>query len=146
MRENNTQAWLCILNEENFEIVGRKRIYGIPKNARALVHFTKFKEGDVLVFYIISPRKQIKGIAKVLSPVFEDDKKAPWKDRLYPYRVRISEVHEIAIRERDFEGKISALRKRIPMGTSIMPLGENDLKIIQTLAQTTSSGPGNGLY
>lgn len=135
MKESSNQAWLCILNEENFEIVKKKRVYGIPNKPSALNHFSKFKVGDVLVFYVISPRKMIMGIAKTSCAVFEENKKSPWKYRLYPHRVRISKVLETAIPSRAFIGRVSAIKKRIPMGTSIMPLVERDLTTIQELVR-----------
>ena len=83
----NRQGWICILNEENFEIVKKNRIYGIPPNIRALKKLRKVGLGDTLFFYVISPVKCIKGVSRVTSNVFNVQEFAPWNDRLYPYRI-----------------------------------------------------------
>lgn len=132
MEKKNEQIWLCILTKENFDVVKKERLYGVP--ARAQYRIEELSLGDTLVFYVISPKKRIVGISKVASSMFEEKKKAPWKDRLYPYRVRIDEVEEISVPYSRFVGKISGVKKRIPMGSSIIPLNKSDLEKIRSLA------------
>ena len=131
--KEKAQAWLCILNRENFEIVKEKRVYGIPKNTRAINSMKTFKRGDVLLFYAISPTKRILGISEVASSMYEESKPSLWRDRSYPYRVRISHVNEIAVPLKDFIGKIGSVKNRIPMGMSIIPISEKDLETIRKL-------------
>ena len=132
MEGNSEQVWLCVVNKENFEVVKEKRVYGVP--ARAHNQIGKIRVGDILVFYVISPIRCILGISKSTSSTFEEKKLFPWKDRIYPYRIEISEVEEVRVRSKEFIGKISSIKNRIPMGTSLIPISRKDYETIRLLA------------
>lgn len=138
MKEKNAQVWLCILNAANFEVLEKKRIYGVPNNTRALNQLKNVRRGDILLFYVTSPTKRILGISKATSSMFEEKKMTPWKDRLYPYRIRISEITKINVPLKKFVGVIDGIKTRIPMGASLILLRENDLETIRSLATTQS--------
>lgn len=137
------QVWLCILNMENFETLKKKKIYGVPDRKSALNQLKKVRPGDSLIFYVISPVKCILGISTAVSTVFEDRKMAPWRDRLYPYRIKVSEVKDIRVSIRRVLGKISGIKGRIPMGASLLMLGKNDFEIIKSLSGSKESSSGN---
>ena len=59
------------------------------------------------------------------------------KDRLYPHRIRISVLDsDIHIPFSEIRGKISAIKTRIPMGVSIIPLSEKDFETIRKLKKS----------
>jgi predicted RNA-binding protein len=132
--KSEAQVWLCILNRENFEILKERKIYGIPENKRALSLLKNVKIGDTLLFYVISPVRRILGVSSVVSTIFKEKRKAPWRDRLYPYRIRVSEVQDINVRMTDCVGKIDGVKRRVPMGASLILLGTNDLQTIKSLS------------
>lgn len=138
LENNSTQLdkniWFCVLNLTNFLIVKQECVYGIPKNSRALKQFEKIKEGDLLLFYAISPQKRIVGKANVISPMFLTTKKSPWKDRLYPYRVKISKMDTFVAMSRDFLGKVR-FGARIPVGKSVFQLSNEDFEIIRSISK-----------
>lgn len=94
-----TNYWLCITNNQNWEIIKRKKIWGVSKRHEQAIR--KSKIGDKLVFYvkqenqkgkIIEPR--IVGIFEVASDVYEDSTrifKTPpkTKEEAYPLRIKI---------------------------------------------------------
>jgi len=63
--------WLCITNDENWEVIKRLKIWGIPDRKTNLTK--KVKLGDILVFYL--KPKRLAGIFKVVSKSFESNKK-----------------------------------------------------------------------
>lgn len=65
--------------------------FGAPKNASKV--FSQIKTGDLLVFYILKPKKGIISTCKVTSTIFEDHQNIWGRDR-YPLRVRIHILRE----------------------------------------------------
>lgn len=133
--ENNVRSWICVVNSENFDIIIKERVYGIPDRKIAVRQFSNIKKGDILFFYVISPTMRILGMCNVVSDIYEEEEKTPWNDRLYPFRVRTSKIKPINIRSKDFLGKISSIGNRIPMGSSVIPLSNSDYEILMSLAQ-----------
>lgn len=136
------QVWLCVLNRENFEILKERRVYGIPENKRAISLLKNVKIGDTLLFYVICPVKRILGVSSAVSTIFRDNRKTPWRDRLYPYRIKVSEVQDINVRRIDFVGKIEGVKRRVPMGASLISLGINDFEIIKSMYSNISQSIG----
>lgn len=129
-----TNYWLCILTRENWWIVKQEGIYGVPDKKKTAATFKNVKKGDILVFYLISPERAIRGIGKTISEAFEERKQRLWNDRLYPHRMRISVLDaDIDIPFSQIRGKLSTIKTRIPMGTSIIPLSKKDFEMIRTL-------------
>ena len=95
----------------------------------------KFRQNDVLLLYVISPVKRIMGICRVTSHVFRENKKDPWLDRSYPHRVKISEVEPFEVSSKEFIGKVSFVGKRIPRGSSVIPVSQDDFLILKKLAK-----------
>jgi len=45
---------LCVTNEENWEVIKKRKVWGVPRRSREFVE--RVKPGDLLVFYV-SPKK-----------------------------------------------------------------------------------------
>jgi hypothetical protein len=125
--------WFCVLTNSNFRVVKLERVYGVPDNQRAAAAIRKIQKGDLLVFYAVSPRKSVVGKAFAESSSYLTTEREPWDDRLYPYRVRISEVESFVARAKDFLGKVSVF-KTIPRGRSIVSISNEDLEVIQRVS------------
>lgn len=122
--------WLCVLTKGNFQIVRETELYGVPKNVRAHRQIIKARPGDILVFYVISPVKAIVAIYEVSSQIFESADMAPWTDRLYPYRVRITHKRDCYVPYDQFT------KPRIYMGASMIPMTDRDLREIEALCDS----------
>jgi len=89
-----TNYWLCVTNEENWNIIKEKHIWGLPeKSGKRFI--SDIKPGDFLIFYV-APKK-VGGIFKVISEPFESREKTfissrVKKDEIFPYRVKIEPV------------------------------------------------------
>jgi len=82
--------WLCVTNEENWDIIRRKRIWGIPARYKWLI--SKVQKGDFFVFYV-SPKK-ITGIFQAVSEPFKDYRrlfsyKGFKRKEIFPHRVKV---------------------------------------------------------
>ena len=102
--------WLCVTNEENWEIIKEKRVWGVPKRSRGFIE--KVNVGDLLVFYV-SPKK-ITGIFRAISESFYDEDRifsfAGFKrEEIFPYRVKLEPV-VIAEEPVQFDELISKLK------------------------------------
>ena len=60
--------WLCVTNEENWEVIKDKLVWGVPSRRRKLIE--QVKPGDILIIYV--KPKRIGGIFKVTSELYED--------------------------------------------------------------------------
>ena len=47
--------WLCITTHDNWEVVKKKNVWGVPKRHKNTI--AKVKPGDRLVFYVKQKRK-----------------------------------------------------------------------------------------
>lgn len=124
--------WLCILTDENWRIVKQEGIHGVPDNKKAATRIKSIKKDDILIFYLISPVRAIRGIGKAISEAFEEREHRLWKDRLYPHQIRISVLDsDINIPLSKISGKIGAIKtSRSLMGVSIVPLSKKDFETI----------------
>lgn len=85
--------WLCVTNDENWEIVKRKKIWGVGKRSKGSIEQVRID--DVLIFYVMP--KTIGGIFKCVSEPYEDQTEIfKWhqlgRKELFPYRVNIEPV------------------------------------------------------
>jgi len=102
--------WLCVTNDENWEVVKRSKVWGVPRRSRGFIE--QVKPGDLLVFYV-SPKK-IAGIFKAISESFQDDEKifsyqGFGREEIFPYRVKLEPVL-IAQEPLQFDNLIPKLR------------------------------------
>ena len=87
--------WLCVTNEENWEVIKRNNIWGVPKARRKTLQ--KVEKGDKLVIYLKEERiegelrpSRIVAVYEVSSKPFEDASRTLLGE--YPYRVRIKPI------------------------------------------------------
>lgn len=127
--------WLCVVTAKNFDVIETEHMYGVPYSAKNLRLLSQFQKGDTLLFYVVSPVMKILGKTIVSTEMFEEKTQMPWTDRLYPLRVRVEKLDPIRIRSKDFLGKISAVGKRIPMGSSVIPITKEDYEILMDVTK-----------
>ncbi|MEM4521169.1 MAG: EVE domain-containing protein [Candidatus Bathyarchaeia archaeon] len=102
--------WLCVTNEENWNVIKERNIWGVPeKRGRRLIE--DVRPGDLLVFYVIP--KRIGGIFRAVSEPFESRERVFsclefGRDEIFPYRVKI-EPSIIPKEPLPFEGVIERL-------------------------------------
>jgi len=72
--------WLCITTEENWKVIKKKNIWGVPKRHKNTI--AKVKPGDKLLVYIKQERDKDKiveprivAVYEATSEVFKDSKK-----------------------------------------------------------------------
>jgi predicted RNA-binding protein len=94
--------WLCITNEENWQVVKAKNIWGVAERHKNTI--AKVKEGDNLLFYLKQEKindeiteSRITGIFKAASPFYRDDKKIfnvpkGMGAEMFPLRINIKPV------------------------------------------------------
>ena len=83
--------WLCVTNKDNWKIIQKKKIWGVPKNKKGIM--SRVKIGDDLIFYV-KPKK-IGGVLKAASESFESEKKIfrPITDEsIFTNRITLKEV------------------------------------------------------
>lgn len=102
--------WLCVTNEENWDVVRKKKVWGVPRANKRLIE--SVKRGDLLVFYV-SP-KSIRGIFEAVSEPYEDDKRIFssgkfGKSEIFPHRVKVKPV-AIAKKPLPFDDLIPKLK------------------------------------
>lgn len=89
--EQLVNYWLCVTNEDNWTVVKKQRVWGVPEK-RGRRQIETVKPGDYLVFYVTP--KRVGGIFKVVSEPFESKEKIfSWSDfgreEIFPFRVRL---------------------------------------------------------
>ena len=93
--------WLCITNDENWDAIRKKNIWGVSQRHRNTI--AKVKPGDKCLIYVKSTKKdneilppRIVAIYEVVSEVFEDRSKifksSSGKSEVYPYRIKLKPV------------------------------------------------------
>jgi len=87
-----TSYWICVTNEENWEVVKAKGIWGVSERRKR--ELMSVRPGDLLVFYVTP--KRIGGVFRVISepyidrePIFIPVKS---RDEVFEYRVRVEPV------------------------------------------------------
>jgi len=88
--------WLCITNAENWEIIKKENLWGIPEKRK----MPDVKPGDKLVFYVKKQGQKdypkIVGVFEAVSEPFDDKTPVfnapPKSDEVYPHRVKIKPV------------------------------------------------------
>lgn len=78
--------WLFVTNEENWEIISKKEIYGF--NEKTKKDLKKLNIDDLLVIYIIG--KKIGGIFKIIN--LNEITNIKFKGKEYPYKIKIKKI------------------------------------------------------
>jgi predicted RNA-binding protein len=92
--------WLCITNQENWDIIKEKGIWGVSARHKGTIQ--EVRPGDKLLIYVVSTRlekeiipSKIVAAYEVSSELFEDRTmifKPNRKGEPYPLRVKLKEV------------------------------------------------------
>ncbi len=104
--------WLFVVNEENWEVIRDKKIYGAPESKRFKLVYELVKPGDIVVFYV--KRKGSKrlggrfvGVFRVASEWFRGEEplwpdevregrvKYPWRVKLEPVKLGVADFQEL---------------------------------------------------
>lgn len=128
--------WLCVTNEDNWKIIKKKRIWGVPKRRKRTI--IQVKLGDHLIFYI--KHGKIGGIFKAISEPFESKEKIfkPIKKEIFPNRIKLEKVLIPKMRV-DFKKlipRLSFIRNKISWGfymwSAIRMISKEDYKTIKS--------------
>ena len=151
-------CWLCITNEENWNVVKEKNIWGVPERHRNTI--AKVKKGDKLLMYLMQEKiveeikdSRISGIFEASSEVFEDGTrifKVPkgMVNETFPLRIKLTPVKILETPE-EFKPLIPKLsfitnKKKWSghlIGKAMRPIPEDDFELIKTkIALNTASG------
>ena len=138
--------WLCITNEENWNVIKEKNIWGVPQRHKNTI--AKVKPGDKCLIYVMSTKKD-KGVIpprivaayEIISDVFEDRsrifKSLPGRNEVFPYRVKLKPI-KIFEKPIDFKSLIPELnfiknKKKWTghiQGKAMWDIPEEDFKLI----------------
>lgn len=141
--------WLCITNEDNWEVIRQKNIWGVPERHRNTI--SKVKPGDKLLIYLkqekigeeIKPSR-IVAVYEAASEPFKDSTrifKSPkgMGNETFPLRIKLKPV-KIFPKPVEFKPLIPKLRfitnKRKwsghLMGKAMREIPEEDFKLIMS--------------
>ncbi|MEG9194153.1 MAG: EVE domain-containing protein [Candidatus Methanoglobus sp.] len=88
--------WLCVTNQENWEVIKEKNIWGVEERHRNAI--SKVKPEDRLLIYVMGTKKEnetlpprIVAAYEAVSEVFTDPSRR-FKRKLYPLRVRLRPI------------------------------------------------------
>uniref|UniRef100_A0A7C3MFW9 UPF0310 protein ENW66_04150 n=2 Tax=cellular organisms TaxID=131567 RepID=A0A7C3MFW9_ARCFL len=94
--------WLCITNEENWNVIKQKNVWGVPERHRNTI--AKVRPGDKLLIYVKQERDKdevkeprIVAVYEAASEVFRDSTKifkapARNKNETFPLRIKLKPV------------------------------------------------------
>jgi predicted RNA-binding protein len=132
--------WLCVANEENWKIVKKLKIWGVPKQRKSLIN--KVEPEDRLIIYIKT--NKIGGIFKADSKPFESEELIfkPIEEEIFPCRIKIKAllVPKDPIDFRKIISKLAFIKHKRIWGAYIRgamrTIPEGDYKMIEsTLVQ-----------
>jgi predicted RNA-binding protein len=63
--------YICITNEQNWEVVKNQKVWGVPQ--RSMHEIAKVKPNDVLIFYV--KQRKVFGIFRVITELFKSDER-----------------------------------------------------------------------
>jgi len=88
--------WLCITNEENWEVIKERNVWGVEERHRNAI--AAVKPGDKLLIYVMSSKRddeilpsRIVAAYEAASEVFRDSERI-FKGKLYPLRIRLRQI------------------------------------------------------
>lgn len=144
--------WLCITNEENWQIIKRENIWGVAERHKNTI--SKVKKGDKCLIYVKQEKigdklkeSRIVGEYEVASEVFKDSKrifKSPpgMGNESFPYRIKLKPIN-VFKRSVEFKPLIPKLnfiknKKKWSghlMGKAMREIPEEDYKLIMSVAK-----------
>jgi predicted RNA-binding protein len=88
--------WLCVTNQENWEVIKERNIWGVEERHRNTI--SKVRPGDKLLIYVMGTKKddeslppRIVAVYEAVSEVFTDPSRR-FKGKLYPLRIRLRPI------------------------------------------------------
>jgi predicted RNA-binding protein len=88
--------WLCVTNQENWEVIRERNIWGVEERHRNTI--SKVKPGDRLLIYVMGTKKEneslsprIVAVYEAVSEVFTDPSRL-FKGKVYPLRIRLRPI------------------------------------------------------
>ncbi|GAI09925.1 unnamed protein product [marine sediment metagenome] len=135
--------WLCVTNDENWQIIKEKKIWGVSEKCKKII--SQVKIGDFLIFYVMP--KKVGGILTTTSTqIMSKEKLFSWgeygKYELFPYRVYLSDILllEKPIKFDPLIEKLSFTKGRKkwsgPFRKSMFKIENEDYTIIKTYMNT----------
>jgi len=151
-------CWLCITNEENWNVVKEKNVWGVPERHKNTI--MKVKKGDKLLMYLMQEKimeeikgSRITGIFEANSEVFDDGKrifKIPkgMVNETFPLRIKLTPVKvlEEPVEFKPLIPKLSFITNKKKwsghlIGKAMRPIPEDDFELIRTkIALNTARG------
>ena len=138
--------WLCITDVKNWEIIQKKRIWGVSQRHVSKLMLTNV--GDKLVFYVKqnppADPPTIRGIFEVVSKPFYEEKpifKAPEdSNETYPWRVKIAPIKTGYLEFKPLIKQLKFIKNKSSrgwgghlMGKAMRPLPDEDFELINSL-------------
>jgi predicted RNA-binding protein len=88
--------WLCVTNQENWEVIKERNIWGVEERHRNTI--SKVKPRDRLLIYVMGTKKdneslppRIVAVYEAVSEVFIDSSRI-FKGKVYPLRIRLRPI------------------------------------------------------
>jgi predicted RNA-binding protein len=88
--------WLCVTNQENWEVIREKNIWGVEERHRNTI--SKVKLGDKLLVYVMTTKKdneslppRIVAAYEAVSEMFTDSSRI-FKGKVYPLRISLRPI------------------------------------------------------
>jgi predicted RNA-binding protein len=115
--------WLCVTNQENWEVIREKNIWGVEERHRNSI--LKVKPGDKLLIYVMGTKNEnetlpprIVAVYEAISEMFTDSSRI-FKGKLYPLRIRLRPIAVFSkpLNFRELVPKLSFIKnKRVWVG------------------------------
>ena len=132
VKRHNMKYWLCVTNEENWQIIKEKRIWGVPERRKAIID--QVKPGDLLVFYV--KPKRIGGIFEATSESFLSETEI-FKGGLFPHRIKLKAIF-IPKEPKSFEPlirKLTFIKNKkfwtISLRRAVLEISKDDYEVIR---------------
>jgi predicted RNA-binding protein len=139
--------WLCITNEENWEVIRSKNVWGVSERHRNTI--SKVKKGDRLLIYLKQERKEerveetrIVAEYEVSSEVFRDSSrifKSPkgMGNETFPLRIKMTavEIFKAPVEFKPLIPKLEFIKNKKKwtghlMGKAMKEISEKDYRLI----------------
>jgi predicted RNA-binding protein len=125
--------WVGVINEENFEILLEKNLFGLKYDFQKRVK--NLDAGDFIVFYILG--KKIAGVFEITSKPYETNKEI-FNRYLYPIRFDLKKIGKVEKKNllNSLIAELSFIKNKINwgghfQGKAIIEISENDFNKIK---------------
>ena len=139
------EYWICITNEENWQIIKKSNVWGVSKRWKK--NLMQTKSGDHLLFYVMQTKKdreivpsRIAGIFEAVSEPYTDKEKlfkAHRGNEIYPYRIKINpiKIAEKIINFKELVPKLTFIKNKkawpFSLRTAMRTIPEKDYQLIK---------------